>query len=428
MKLLFLNPTGQIGGAEAALLEIVAGLREQQPSWTLMLIVATDGPLVTRARALGVEVVELPYPPALARLGEWGRRSGLWSRVVLAAACLRAAVPTRAYLRHLRKTMGELAPDVVHTNGLKMHLLGVWARPKAAAVVWHVHDYVGRRPLTARLLRRYAPRCAMMVANSESVADDLRRVCGDRSPVRPVWNAVDLTHFSPIGPRLDLDALSGLPAGGADVVRVGLLATFAAWKGHRTFLRALALLSPTTPVRGYVVGGPVYDTDASQLSSDELREDATRLGLATRVGFTGFIQDPAPAIRALDVVVHASTDPEPFGLVIAEAMACGKPVVVSQSGGAAELITPDVNALVHSPGDADGLARCIDELAHDQALRRRIGDAGRATAARSFARRRLVGELVPIYQELVTGRNNRPVNDRHATVPRGHDTFRKIER
>ena len=130
---------------------------------------------------------------------------------------------------------------------------------------------------------------------------------------------------------------------------------------------------------------------------EELRAEAERLGLGTRVGFTGFVEDPALAIRSLDVVVHASTEPEPFGLVIAEAMACGKAVVVSQTGGAAEIITPGVDALVHAPGDATGLARRIEELADDVALRRRIGDAGRATAERSFTRRRLVGELVSIY-------------------------------
>ena len=55
-------------------------------------------------------------------------------------------------------------------------------------------------------------------------------------------------------------------------------------------------------------------------------------------------------MRALDVVVHASTQPEPFGLVIAEAMACGRAVVVSSGGGAAEIVTPGEDALVHEVG------------------------------------------------------------------------------
>ena len=106
-------------------------------------------------------------------------------------------------------------------------------------------------------------------------------------------------------------------------------------------------------------------------------------------------------MRALDIVVHASTDPEPFGLVIAEAMACRKPVVVSRAGGASELIEPGVNALAFTPGDAAELARCIEELAGDANLRERLGRAGRSMAEQRFHRRRMVSELTPIYESLV---------------------------
>ena len=115
-------------------------------------------------------------------------------------------------------------------------------------------------------------------------------------------------------------------------------------------------------MRGYIVGGPVYETSGSQVSIAELRARVSSLGLDSRVGFTGFVPDSATAMRALDIVVHASTDPEPFGLVIAEAMACGTPVVVSRAGGALELTEPDVNALGFEPGDATALARCIEQL------------------------------------------------------------------
>ena len=95
------------------------------------------------------------------------------------------------------------------------------------------------------------------------------------------------------------------------------------------FLEAIARLPPSLHVRAYVIGGPVYETEKSEVSIEELRQASARLGIADRVGFTGFIEDPAPAIRALDVVVHASTEPEPFGLAIAEGLACGRAVVVS---------------------------------------------------------------------------------------------------
>jgi glycosyltransferase involved in cell wall biosynthesis len=151
----------------------------------------------------------------------------------------------------------------------------------------------------------------------------------------------------------------------------------------------------------------VYDTAGSQVSLGELRAEVEALGVGGRVGFTGFVQDAAAAIRALDVVVHASTDPEPFGLVIIEAMACGRPVVVSEAGGAAELVTPGVDAVTHAPGDEAALARRIAELAADAATRHRLGLAGRATAERSFGRRRMVSELLDVYHDLAASAPSR---------------------
>jgi glycosyltransferase involved in cell wall biosynthesis len=344
-----------------------------------------------------VQVV--PFPPALAQLGDWNVGRGFWPRVAFLARCAGSAWPAAQYLRRLRHLLRDRGPSVIHTNGFKMHVLGAWARPQGTAVLWHVHDYVTRRALMARLLRFSRHRCSVAVANSRSVADDVTALCGGELPVHPVWNAVDLNRYAPDGPRADLDALSGLPRRD-DVVRVGLVATFARWKGHRTFLAALAKLPASLRVRGYVIGGPVYTTSGSQVTLDELKRDAASLGLEGRVGFTGTVSDSSAAMRALDVVVHASTDPEPFGLVIAEAMACDRPVVTSAAGGARELIEPGVNALVHAPGDVDGLARAIETLAANPTLRAQLGKAGRATAERSFTRRRLVNDLTPIYEGL----------------------------
>jgi glycosyltransferase involved in cell wall biosynthesis len=397
VSILFLSPTGQMGGAEAALHEMLAALRAAHPSWPLSLVVGSEGPLVDRVRSLGVSVEVLPFPSTLARLGDWNAGPDAWSSIGLMARCTAAAGPTLVYIRRLRELLHRRAPTVIHSNGLKMHLLGAWAKPPDAALVWHLHDFAARRRLTSKLLRRSAHRCAAIIANSNSVAQDARQVC-EQLAVYPVWNAVDLHRFSPEGPRIDLDALAHLPPADAGVVRVGLVATFARWKGHETFLDALSLLPSSLPVRGYIVGGPVYETSGSQVGLEDLRLRARSLGLGQRVGFTGFIPDSSSAIRALDIIVHASTDPEPFGLVIAEAMACGRAVVVSRAGGAMELADACATAVTHRPGDARELGARIEELVTDAALRARVGAAGRATAERCFTRARMAVELTPIYE------------------------------
>ncbi len=395
MRLVFLNPSGEMGGAERVLLDVLASLREAQPEWDLSLVTSAAGPVLDRARSLGVRARVVPFPRALSRVGDGGARArGALGTVV---GLLRAAPSAAGYVARLRRELREMAPDVIHTNGFKMHVLGLWTRPNRTPVVWHVHDFVGRRPVMSWLLRAHAARCAAVIANSHSVAADVKGVVGGRVEVRPVVNAVDLGEFSPDGPRVDLDVAAGMAPPSGEVVRVGLVATLGWWKGHDVFLRALSLLPPELPVRGYVVGGALYETAGSQRSLEELRRRAGELGITGRVGFTGYVPNPAAAMRALDVVVHASTEPEPFGLVIAEAMACGRAVVVSDAGGAAELFTSGVDGLGHRPGDAEGLAARIEELVRSPELRARLATAARARAERNFDRARLASELIPIY-------------------------------
>jgi glycosyltransferase involved in cell wall biosynthesis len=158
-------------------------------------------------------------------------------------------------------------------------------------------------------------------------------------------------------------------------------------------------------VRGYVIGGPIYQTAGSQHTLGELRELADQLGLSGRVGFTGFVAAAPAALRALDAVVHASTEPEPFGMVIAEAMACARAVVVSRAGGAAEIVSDGVNALTHAPGDARDLAARIERLAGDARLRSELGQSGRRTVRDCFDRRRLSAELLPVYRAVAASAN-----------------------
>jgi glycosyltransferase involved in cell wall biosynthesis len=146
----------------------------------------------------------------------------------------------------------------------------------------------------------------------------------------------------------------------------------------------------------------VYQTRGSQYSTAELRALASQLGLADRVGFTGFVDDVAAAMRALDIVVHASTQPEPFGLSIIEAMAVGRPVIASRAGGAAEIVEASGGAVFHSPGDAADLANRIAQLAGDSAKRQCLGRAGRAATERLFARPRLAQQLIPIYERVAS--------------------------
>jgi glycosyltransferase involved in cell wall biosynthesis len=389
MRILYLSPCAQLGGAERALLDCIASLRAAEPWWQLAVIAGEDGPLLAEARALGAHAHCLPFPNRFSKLG----CSGLST-----LQALFAFPGIAAYRQRLHQAIQTIAPDLIHTTGLKMHLLAAW--DDSAPVVWHIHDYLGSRPVVARALRLSANRVCGILANSRSVAADIRALLGKtrETPVDTLLNAVDIHRFHPRGAHSDLDQLSSLPRAASGTVRVGLVGTFAKWKGHEVFLRALA----QTPLknlllRAYIIGGPIYKTSHSQTSLAHLHALACEFGLQGRVGFTGFVPDIPAAMRSLDIVVHASTSPEPFGLVIAEAMACGRAVIASNAGGAAELISNESDGINIAPGDPINLAKQLHALTADPVKRMCLASAARTTAEARFDRQRLGPALAAFY-------------------------------
>jgi glycosyltransferase involved in cell wall biosynthesis len=390
-SLVCLTTSSALGGAETSLLTLLTALHAMDRSRRITVVTPGPGPVADRCRTLGFEVVELPFPAALTGFGESAatatRRSAV-SRGRLALTALAAGIALPGYLRSLRGVMRRANATVVHSNGLKVHVAAALAKPAGIRLVWHLHEYVGTRPLTATLLRALAGRADVVVTNSDSVLRDAEMVIGSRTTLRRIHNAVDPAIFSPDGPPLDLAALSGL-APDRGLVRIGLVSTFARWKGHEVFFDAIARLRTRRAVRAYVIGGAVYETAGSQWSPAELAALVATRGLTEVVGFTGHVDDVPAALRSLDIVVHASTEPEPFGMVIAEGMAARRAVVAARAGGAAELFHDGIDAIGHTPGNAAELAERLEELVIDAARRETIAASARSTAIDRFSPERM---------------------------------------
>jgi glycosyltransferase involved in cell wall biosynthesis len=221
-----------------------------------------------------------------------------------------------------------------------------------------------------------------------------------------VYNAIDVERFCPGDvPGERLDELAGLAKPSEPTTRVVMVATYARWKGQDAFVDAAAAVRrrrPMTPVRFYMVGGPIYQTAGSQFSQGELRRRANEIGLSEHVGFIPFQPDPVEAYRAADIVAHCSTRPEPFGLTIVEAMACGKAVIVSAAGGAAELFRENVDAMGVRPRDIEALAAAIEKLTTDADLRRRLGAEARQAALQRFDVRQLEQAVGAFYRSVAS--------------------------
>ena len=182
-------------------------------------------------------------------------------------------------------------------------------------------------------------------------------------------------------------------------VRVGLVATFASWKGHDLFLEAVKGLSEYD-ARFYIVGGSLYSTSGSQRTLDQLRRRVLELKLHDRVGIVPFQRDPACVYAALDVVVHASTKPEPFGRVVSEGMSAGRAVVAVASGGVLEQIEDERTGLLFPIGNSQALTKQLRRLLESASLRASLGNAAYQYATTHLDAARLGAEINEIYTQL----------------------------
>ena len=396
MKIVYLNPVGALGGGERSLLDLLASLRKADPQLQGHLIVCTDGPLIEAAKAIGVQVQLLQMPAAITRAGDSRLRNARFRELDTFAGLIGAGFAAKRYASVLRDAIVPIQPDIVHSNGIKTHLLTSLARLDQIPRIWHVRDFLSSRPLVGRLLRYAANAATSIIANSQAVADDVRATLGRKSalvPLEVVYNGIDTAHFSP-----------GSLKGADETIRVGIVATYARWKGQDLFLQAARRVierNLAVAIRFYIIGGPIYQTAGSQFSESELRALAARLGISQQVEFVPFQDDPLDSYRSLDVVVHASTQPEPFGRTIVEAMSCARAVIVSAEGGASELFRDGTDAIAVPPRDADALANGIMRVVLDPALRQRLGCAARETATQRFDRARLGPQILQIYRRLL---------------------------
>jgi glycosyltransferase involved in cell wall biosynthesis len=184
------------------------------------------------------------------------------------------------------------------------------------------------------------------------------------------------------------------------VLTVGVLGRLAPWKGQHVFLDAFAEAFRGEAACARVIGSPLFGEDAY---AADLVERAERLGITDQVDFRGFREDIWAELNELDILVHCSITPEPFGQVVLEGMAAGLAVVAAGAGGPAEIVRSGVDGLLVQPHDTAALAAALAMLAADPAQRGRLGAAARERS-RDFTPERAAVRLAAVYRGLLADR------------------------
>jgi glycosyltransferase involved in cell wall biosynthesis len=374
----FVGHVARLSGGEIALLRLVSAMTEHVDAHVIL---GEDGPLVGRLREQGASVEVLAMDPLVRDIRK--------DTVTATGLSLRSLPALIGYIWRLRQRLRELRPDVVHTNTLKAALYGgVAARLARRRVVWHIRDRIADDYLPhsavrlVRALSRVIP--TAIVVNSQSTLETL--------PAK----ARALVLYNPIVPdSVERPQLGGMR--GTTQLTIGVLGRLAPWKGQHVFLEAFAHEFMGEPVKAHIIGSAMFGEDAYAAG---LVDQAERLDISGQVEFRGFCDDVWAELDELDILVHCSITPEPFGQVVLEGMAAGLPVVAAGIGGPAEVIKDEVDGLLVDPSDPTLLAATLRRLADDPELRARLGKAA-LESARAYSPERTAATLLNVYEEVL---------------------------
>ena len=294
--------------------------------------------------------------------------------------------------------------DILHTHtAIAGNVLGrIAARLAGVSVVSHLHieNHLPSRRARAAALRSVDNWTARLASRILVVSEDTRRALVRQGYPEPLMEVVPNS--------IDISVAHGDNGSGRTRVRrelgvaddaplVGEIGRLCAVKGQRELLEALALLPD---VHAAIVGA---DMEADGDFRADLERRAERLGLTSRVRFTGPRADVPAVLDALDVFVLPSWT-EGMPITVLEAMAHGKPVVATAVGGTPELVADGETGVLVPPRDPERLAAAIRELLDDPEKARRLGEAGRERVASNFSEEAMTRRVLEVYDEVVSAR------------------------
>ena len=369
LNILYLSPSSEIGGAERSLLLILDQLDKDR--FTPIVLLPPKGPLNKLIEERNIKVINLP-------------RKWIEAHSFLELAIFAPLVAIICKLNHI---------SIIHSNSKFCFRLAMWV---------HIHTWIKLiqhwRDFSLwydelRLLKRWG-RTIKVIAVSEAVKTFLQTEVSIGLPITVIYDSIDPAYLvdyhaerEPLRHELGLDSK----------LTLAITGRIDSWKGHKILLKALNQLNNDN-LHLLICGA--YHLINNPLLKEELLALLTDYNLATKVTFLGFRNDLPRLLSAVDIVVVPS-DFEPLGMVVLEAMAAGKPVIGSRTGGIEETLVHEQTGLLFQASKAEALAQAINDLASHPEQLETMGQAGKKRYLEFFGENLFKDKINTLYLSFI---------------------------
>ncbi|MBC6365724.1 glycosyltransferase family 4 protein [Algoriphagus sp. AK58] len=361
--ILFLQSSSEGYGSGKIILQVLRFYQNQGLSPVVVL--TSEGPIQK-------DLVQLNIPFYVHNLGILRRKyvspSGLLNRL---------SKNLKAY-RFLSKLHEKYRFELVYSNTLAVVVGAYWAKRNRIPHIWHIHEILlGPRPLRSWLAGLLDSSTFRPIAVSQAVADNWQPLL-KRSKIQVIHNGIPYEQFLEAKPTLKKEL--GLSDSS---ILIGMIGRINPGKGQFFFIDLADRLSKSFPEVHFVLVGDPFPGYEPIL--EEVKLEIRNKRLENSVFYLGFREDIPEVMASLDIFVLPSVLPDSFPTVILEAMAAGKPVVATRSGGASEMVVEGETGYLISIGDVEEGFLALEKLIQDQSLREQMGANGRNRTLYSYS-------------------------------------------
>lgn len=380
------NPDGTIGGSYYSLLFLIEGLNKDL--YEPYVLFCHENVLISRFKEVAKEVLVSDYDPFDSNpFNSWKTIPRFVKYIVMKQP-------------ELKRIIRNVKPDLVHLNNTyaanhEWVLACLLNNIKVVA-----HDRGTRPPATwqTKIFSRFVD---AIIPVSDVYAEFVVQQGLKPKLIRRVYNGLDAKTFKKyctpetrITLREELGANSG-------TILVGMVGNIDYWKGQLVFVKAMDAIIQDADhcfdVQGIIIG----DTPKrAKPYEQQIRNFIRERNIERKVKFLGFRQDIPQILNAMDIFVHASVEPEPFGRVILEAMVMGKPIVATKPGGPCEIIDDGVTGYLIPMNDHVSMKNAIMKYVKDLNRAKSMGEAAQKAAEAKFSVTRMVGGVEAVYEEI----------------------------
>jgi glycosyltransferase involved in cell wall biosynthesis len=386
-NILVVHNNNDFYGAEKVLLELLSRLDRSR--FVPIVVLPTDTRHINR---LSPELAKLNIECCFIPLGVLRRKYFKLQKLP------RFSFEVLAGVRQLVRLIRKRNIALVHTNTNTILASPFAARLTRVPHIWSIHELMVE-PATVRSALHYMiPRFSTRVVTvSQAVRDHmLKDAAKFASRFTFVRGAIDVEPFLNAKGRARVRAEWGVREG---EVLIGMAGRVTRWKGQSIFVQAAKLIAEQHAEAKFAAVGGVFDTEKFYM--DRFRKEVRDAGLENKLTINDFRADMPDVFAAFDIFVLPSILPEPFGLVVIEAMASGKPVVATAPGGPSETVVEGETGCLVPPSDPFAMAQALEVLLADPQKRINMGDAGRRRACETFSLPRYVTEFEELYDAVL---------------------------